>query len=288
MDFVGCPGGSFMMGKPGDADPKSATFEHKVTITRPFWMGKFPVTVEQWTSVMGRLNLSEAQKAMGPKMPVNMNRADVMTLALKLTRMNQNKLPKGYVIRLPSEAEWEYAVRANSTDPDDPYAWIRGGGRKFDGEWDKYRTSTKDILAFLKGKGIEFSYNEKQKKRMAQTGQSELPFFGKIFGCVGEHQPNAWGIHDVFHGRDGCETVLDTVSASVQSDFFRKDRSEYFFKDEDSDPLNYAGERKIHAIMLNDGPKMHSATGHPKILFRLVIGPDLLKERGIKLPDLGK
>jgi hypothetical protein len=75
---------------------------------------------------------------------------------------------------------------------------------------------------------------------------------------------------------------LDTVSSSVQSDFFRKDRSEYFFKDGDSDPLNYAGERKIHAIMLNDGPKIHSATGHPKILFRLVIGPDLLKERGIK------
>ena len=282
MDFVGCPGGSFMMGKPGDADPKSATFEHKVTITRPFWMGKFPVTVEQWTSVMGRLNLSEAQKAMGPKMPVCMDRSEVMTFALKLTRMNQNKLPKGYVIRLPSEAEWEYAVRANSTDPDDPYAWIRGGGRKFDGEWDKYRTSTKDILAFLKGKGIEFTYNEKQKKRMAQTGQPELPFSGKIFGCVGGHMPNAWGIHDFFHGRDGHETVLDTVPSTVQSCFFSKDRSVYFFKDGDSDPLNYAGERKIHAIMLNDGPKMHSATDHPKILFRLVIGPDLLKERGIK------
>ena len=68
----------------------------------------------------------------------------------------------------------------------------------------------------------------------------------------------------------------------MPTDFFGKNRSEYFFKEGDSDPLNYAGERRIHAIILNDGPKMHVVPNHPKILFRLVIGPDLLKERGIK------
>ena len=49
MEMVGCPAGAFMMGY--DASKPEYT-PHEVTITRPFWMGRFPVTVEQWGRVM--------------------------------------------------------------------------------------------------------------------------------------------------------------------------------------------------------------------------------------------
>ena len=52
MEFVLIPAGSFMMG-----DEKGGYGEqpaHKVTITKPFYLGKYEVTWEQWQAVMGR------------------------------------------------------------------------------------------------------------------------------------------------------------------------------------------------------------------------------------------
>src|SRR5688572_1496092 len=51
MELVLIRPGSFLMGSErGEADEKPA---HKVTLTRPFYMGKFEVTQEQWQAVMG-------------------------------------------------------------------------------------------------------------------------------------------------------------------------------------------------------------------------------------------
>ena len=61
--------------------------------------------------------------------------------------------------------------------------------------------------------------------------------------------------------------------------------------DGEVDPLHYAGQpnlKHVHILLLAPRQKLHSAPNHPKIVFRLVIGPDLLKERGIKQPNLGK
>ena len=55
MEFVLIPAGTFLMGSP-DSDAKAHANEkpaHRVTISQPFYLGKYPVTQAQWERVMG-------------------------------------------------------------------------------------------------------------------------------------------------------------------------------------------------------------------------------------------
>ena len=53
MEFRWCPPGSFEMGSPmGESFRDGGEVRHRVTLTTGFWMGRFPVTREQWDSVM--------------------------------------------------------------------------------------------------------------------------------------------------------------------------------------------------------------------------------------------
>src|SRR5262245_52237205 len=55
MEFVRIPAGRFMMGSP-DSDTEARSNErpaHPVTISQPFYLGKYPVTQAQWEAVMG-------------------------------------------------------------------------------------------------------------------------------------------------------------------------------------------------------------------------------------------
>ena len=64
IELVSIPAGSFMMGdERGEKDEKPV---HKVTITKPFYVGRFAVTQEEWQAVMGG-NPSHCRM---PKMPV--------------------------------------------------------------------------------------------------------------------------------------------------------------------------------------------------------------------------
>jgi len=104
MEFILIPAGSFMMGS--DKYRASEKPVHKVTITKPFYIGKYEVTQEQWEKVMG----NHESREKGPKIPVQgVTWDDCQKFVAKL-----KEKVRGSTFRLPSEAEWEYACRAGS------------------------------------------------------------------------------------------------------------------------------------------------------------------------------
>jgi formylglycine-generating enzyme required for sulfatase activity len=103
--FVKIAAGEFMMGSEnGDVDEKPV---HRVRISQGFEMGKYEVTQAQWEAVMG----SNPSEFKGANLPVeNVSWDDAQEFIKRLNGHND-----GYVYRLPTEAEWEYACRAGST-----------------------------------------------------------------------------------------------------------------------------------------------------------------------------
>ena len=106
MEFVLIPAGTFTMGSDtGETDERPA---HQVKISRPFYLGKYEVTQEQWQAVMGT-NPSLFQG--DPKRPVE--QVAWQDAQEFIRRLNAKENVKIY--RLPTEAEWEYAARAGTT-----------------------------------------------------------------------------------------------------------------------------------------------------------------------------
>lgn len=129
VEFVLVPAGSFQMGADPNFEEASSdeTPRHRVTISKPFYLGRTEVTQEQWVAVMG-VNSSSFKGRSNPVEKVSWD--DVQTFIRKLNAMEGKA-----VYRLPTEAEWEYACRAGSTGKysfgDDAdalgrYAWFRG------------------------------------------------------------------------------------------------------------------------------------------------------------------
>jgi formylglycine-generating enzyme required for sulfatase activity/serine/threonine protein kinase len=122
LDLVLIPPGAFVMGSPADEKEHSrGEAAHPVTITKPFYMGKFPVTQEQYAQITGG-NPSWFSKGGGGKAAVagldtrpfpveQVSWADATAFCAKLAEWTGRKA------RLPSEAEWEYACRAGTTTP---------------------------------------------------------------------------------------------------------------------------------------------------------------------------
>ena len=109
--------GTFMMGS--TAGERWEQSVHPVTISRPFWIGKYEVTQEQYRATMG-FNPSRFQGASYPnsgRRPVEQVSWDqAMTFCHWLTFAESalGRVPSGYVYRLPTEAEWEYCCRAGT------------------------------------------------------------------------------------------------------------------------------------------------------------------------------
>jgi formylglycine-generating enzyme required for sulfatase activity len=108
MEFVLIPSGSFMMGSPeSEAERYNYEVQHKVTISKQFYMGKYEVTQAEWKAIMGS-NPSKFKNC--PRCPVeSVSWEEVQEFIKKLNAKGEG------TYRLPTEAEWEYAARAGTT-----------------------------------------------------------------------------------------------------------------------------------------------------------------------------
>ena len=158
------PAGSFWMGSPDDQpDRDPDEHRHRVEITRPFYLGRFEVTQGQWASVMDQ---QPSHFAGDDALPVDSVRWDAaVEFCTRLTAHT------GRAVRLPTEAEWEYACRAG-TDT---------------------RFSTGDRLSPTEA-NFDFTRNRAAE---GQSPEATVP--------VGSYPPNAWGLYDM-HGnvREWC------------------------------------------------------------------------------------
>jgi formylglycine-generating enzyme required for sulfatase activity len=111
IQLIYVPTGEFVMGSDLEITESPP---HRVKITRPFWLGKFPVTQREYERVMGE----NPSRRKGPDLPVEqVSYVDAVQFCIRAG------------LRLPTEAEWEYAARGSAvlTEPSDAPRAVGGG-----------------------------------------------------------------------------------------------------------------------------------------------------------------
>jgi formylglycine-generating enzyme required for sulfatase activity len=104
------PPGAFLMGSPADEEGRDSDEgpQHRVTLTRGFWMFDTPCTRDLWLAVMGN---DPSRKGSDLACPVDsVSWDDCQTFLARI-----EALSPGLALALPTEAQWEYACRAGTT-----------------------------------------------------------------------------------------------------------------------------------------------------------------------------
>jgi len=165
MEFVLIPAGTFLMGSPQDEPDRNADeVQHRVAISKPYYIQGTEVTLGQWRAVMGR-KIFGARK--GPEnVPVtSVSWFDTQEFIDKLNRRGEGRY------RLPTEAEWEFACRAGAMTS---YPW----GNTIDCSKAMYANNppkSEECLPLVQSRG--------------------LPVGGPA--PVKSYPPNRWGIYDM-------------------------------------------------------------------------------------------
>jgi formylglycine-generating enzyme required for sulfatase activity len=133
MKLVLVKPGTFFMGSPaGEVERRDGEDQHVVEITRPFYIGVYEVTQEQYEHVIGQnpsgfsLTGGHKDKVKGMdtrQFPVeSVSREDTKEFCRRLSELPEEK-SHGRVYRLPTEAEWEYSCRGGHhfRSPSPPY-----------------------------------------------------------------------------------------------------------------------------------------------------------------------
>jgi formylglycine-generating enzyme required for sulfatase activity len=172
MKLVLIPKGTFLMGSPPSERGSEDERQHKVTLTKDYYLSAFEVTQAQYEKVMGKNpshfqgdRVAERHPETGRVVrdvdsanhPVDsVSYYDAVEFCKRLSELPE-EMKVGRVYRLPTEAEWEYACRAGSKT-----ALNIGESAKFLGDY------------------AWFDANSKKQTHP-----------------VGEKKPNAWGLYDM-------------------------------------------------------------------------------------------
>jgi len=124
MEFVLIPEGKFTMGSTGGGDNEKPA--HGVTISQPFYIGRYEVTQWQWRAVMTttideqrRKIKNDARSLVATPMAGESDERATYYASWQEAHTfveRLNALKDGHTYRLPSEAEWEYVCRAGATE----------------------------------------------------------------------------------------------------------------------------------------------------------------------------
>lgn len=210
------PPGTFTMGSPASEPLRKADEgpPTQVTLSKGFWLGKTMVTIGQWKSVTGLDVRGQLEKMLrddtlydlGGKMRtvrdymrfsrdadpgkylanedadlpmyfVSWNDATQFCNLLNARERAAGRLPKGYEYNLPTEAQWEYACRAGTTNATYAGPLVVAGGR----------SPSLDAIAWYSGNSPD-GYVGKGFKVAGRNGGPHP---------VAQNQPNAWGLYDM-------------------------------------------------------------------------------------------
>lgn len=225
IDMRLIPVGEFTMGSSESQAGYSASESptHTVKIARPFYIGAYEVTQQEYEQVMGN-NPSYFSKGGGgsslvsgrdvSRFPVeNVSWLDAVEFCNKLSMQEKRspyyqiaddksdaKVLKGDGYRLPTEAEWEYACRASSGT----YAFntgtrLNGDEANIDGTHNYILKGEASVLAPERGK------HNADGKYLERTT------------VVGSYRPNSWGLFDM-HG-NVYEWCFDWYASKYYSQF---------------------------------------------------------------------
>ena len=202
LDLIGVPGGEVDIGSPETELERSINEDpqHSVKI-KPFFLSKYPITQEQWKVVMGN-NPSRFQS--DPNLPVErVSWFDCLEFCARVSELI------GRQVRLPSEAEWEYACRGRLATPFHCGVTLNTSVANYNGEF-------------------AYGIGEEGENRNQTT-------------VVGSFPPNSFGLYDL-HG-NVAEWCQDTWHDNYQG---APNDGSSWFEDHDSKPRILRGGSWLH------------------------------------------
>jgi formylglycine-generating enzyme required for sulfatase activity len=194
LEMVLVPAGEFMMGDATGSDDEKPL--SPVRITRPFWMGTFEVTNEQYarfdpshdSRIQDKGSWGFSQSDLG--WPLNQPRQPVIRVSQKEAAAFAGWLSKrtGEKVTLPTEAQWEYACRGGTATP----FWYGDLNTDFSKSANLADYSIRDLV--YDGYASDAAYPPDLVPRDARFKDGKL-----VTADVGSYKPNVWGLYDM-HG----------------------------------------------------------------------------------------